>query len=122
MRKSIISITTSNHWCHLCLHISAIQWVVSSGLGLFLGYTIFKGFLFERMMAAFREHGNVGFLMYLADAFGYLGGVMVLLWRSLNKTQISWLDFYCNLAYTVASLAVAFTVVALLQNLRYLRR
>ncbi len=102
--------------------INAIQWVVSSGLGLFLGYTIFQGFLFERIMAAFREHGNVGFLMYLADAFGYLGGVMVLLWRSFNKTQISWLDFYCNLAYTVAGFAAIFTFVALLQNLRYLRR
>jgi Family of unknown function (DUF5690) len=102
--------------------ISPIQWVVVSGLGLFLGYTIFQGFLFERMMAAFKEHGNVGFLMYLADAFGYLGGVIVLLWRSFYKTHISWLDFYCNLAYTVSILASVFTVVALLQNLRYLKR
>ncbi len=102
--------------------ISPIYWVIFNGLGLFLAYTIFQGFLFERMMAAFRERGNVGFLMYLADAFGYLGGVVVLLYRSFYTSQISWLTFYCNLAYTVSIGAAIFTVVALLQNLRYLKQ
>jgi hypothetical protein len=35
--------------------------------------------LFERLLATTRDKGNIGFLMYLVDAFGYLGYVGVII-------------------------------------------
>jgi hypothetical protein len=53
--------------------------VVLVGLGLYLPYVAVHTTVFERFIAMTRERGTIGFLMYLADAFGYLGyvGVMV---------------------------------------------
>jgi MFS family permease len=79
--------------------IGAQFWMISSGFGLFLGYTVFQGFLFERMMATYKEPGNVGFLMYFADSFGYLGSVLVLLWRNFMFSSVDWLAFFCRSAY-----------------------
>jgi hypothetical protein len=73
--------------------------MVLSGFGLFLPYVIFNGVMFDRFLAAYKEPGNVGFLIYIADAFGYLGAVMVLLWRNFGFAKVSWLDFYQKLCY-----------------------
>ncbi|MFN0036721.1 MAG: DUF5690 family protein [Saprospiraceae bacterium] len=84
--------------------ISPVMWMVSSGCGLFLPYILFNGVLFDRLMAAFRERGNVGFLMYVADSIGYLGSVAVLLWRNFFAGEMSWLGFYTTLCYGGAGL------------------
>lgn len=91
--------------------ISPILWMMASGLGLFLPYILFNGVLFDRLMAAFRERGNVGFLMYVADSVGYLGSVAVLLWRNFGAGEMSWLAFFTSLCYIGAGLiAVAICV------------
>ncbi len=59
--------------------ISAFTYMVLMGLGLYLPYVMVHTTIFERMLAMTREKGNLGFLMYLADSFGYLGYVAVLL-------------------------------------------
>jgi hypothetical protein len=79
--------------------ISPVLWMISSGFGLFLPYILFNGVLFDRFMAAFREKGNVGFLMYVADSIGYLGSVLVMLWRNFGAGSLSWLTFYKGLCY-----------------------
>ncbi len=86
--------------------ISPVFWMISSGFGLFLPYILFNGVLFDRLMASFRERGNVGFLMYVADSIGYLGSVAVLLWRNFGAGAMSWLDFYIKLCYLGAALCV----------------
>ena len=86
------------HW------IPPMTWMIISGFALFVPYIIFNGILFDRLLAAFREPGNVGFLMYVADAIGYLGSVLVLLWRNFGFSGMSWLDFYCDLCYIGAGL------------------
>lgn len=88
--------------------ISPTVWMIASGFGLFLGYTVFQGILFERMIAALRETANVGFLMYLADAFGYLGSAGVLVFKNLGRAQLDWLPFYTTAAYLTAVLTVVF--------------
>jgi len=86
--------------------ISPVIWMVLSGFGLFLPYILFNGVLFDRLMASFRERGNVGFLMYVADSIGYLGSVVVLLWRNFGAGEMSWLDFYIKLCYIGAAFCV----------------
>lgn len=46
--------------------------MVLFGIGLYIPYVAFHTTLFERLIASSRRHGNLGFLMYLADATGYL--------------------------------------------------
>jgi len=92
--------------------ISPIIWMISSGFGLFLPYILFNGVLFDRLMASFRERGNVGFLMYLADSIGYLGSVVVLLWRNFGAGEMSWLNFYIKLCYLGAALCVGLMLLS----------
>ncbi|MBK7937335.1 MAG: hypothetical protein IPJ82_09705 [Lewinellaceae bacterium] len=87
-----------------CGIISPVFWMVLSGTGLFLPYVLFNGKLFDRLLAGFRESGNVGFLIYIADSFGYLGSVAVLLWRNFGAPGISWLSFFSWLCYIGAVL------------------
>jgi uncharacterized membrane protein YjjB (DUF3815 family) len=46
------------------------------------------------MIAAFRIAGNVGFLIYITDAFGYLGSVVVMLTKESMKINLQWSVFY----------------------------
>lgn len=71
-----------------------LAWMVTSGIGILFPYILFNGAIFDRLLGVFREKGNVGFLMYMADAVGYLGSVAVLLWRNFYLPQLSWLHFY----------------------------
>ena len=77
--------------------LSPVAWFVLSGAGIFLSYILFNGVLFDRLLAAFREPGNAGFLIYVADAVGYLGSVLVLLWRNFGRSDLNWVDFFCDL-------------------------
>jgi hypothetical protein len=45
-------------------------------MGLYLPYVAFHTTLLDRLVALLRDRGNIGFLMYLADSFGYLGFVV----------------------------------------------
>ncbi len=92
--------------------IGAVAWMVASGFGLFLAYTVYQGIIFERMLATFRESANVGFLMYLADSFGYLGSAGVLLWRNFGSPSVAWLDFFVAAAYVAAVLSVGLAAAA----------
>jgi hypothetical protein len=103
--------------------IAPIPWMVVSGFALFIPYIIFNGILFDRLLASFREPGNVGFLMYVADAIGYLGSVLVLLWRNFGFSGMSWLDFYCDLCYIGAALWGAMMIFSWMYfNGKYARR
>jgi len=98
--------------------ISPEVWMIAGGLGLFIGYTVYQGFLFERLIAVFREPANVGFLMYLADSFGYLGSVGVLFAKNFAAPRIAWLPFFTSAAYVVGVAATVLPVAAYL----YFRR
>lgn len=84
-------------------NLAPFYWMMLVGLGLYMGYIPFNCVLFERMIATFKYAGNVGFLMYLADSYGYLGSVAVMLSKSVYKIQLSWTNFY---AYGVMGLSV----------------
>ena len=75
-------------------NLSPFYWMMMVGLGLYMGYIPFNCVLFERMIATFKYAGNVGFLMYLADSYGYLGSVAVMLSKSVFNIQLSWTRFY----------------------------
>src|SRR6202012_2376393 len=87
---------------HLHL-ISAMLWIITASAGLYLGYVPYNCFYFERMIAAYRIPGNVGFLIYIADAFGYLGTVAVLLVKEFVRMKYTWVDFFTGMFYFAAA-------------------
>ncbi len=76
--------------------LSPFLWMTLVGLGLYIGYIPFNCILFDRLIATFRITGNVGFLMYLADSFGYLGSVSVILLKTVFKLKIQWSVLYSH--------------------------
>ena len=79
------------------------------GLGVYLAYVPFNSILFDRLLATFRYVGTAGFLIYVADAFGYLGSVGVLFYRNFGQPELSWLRFFVLAGYTVAGLGGVLT-------------
>jgi hypothetical protein len=91
--------------------LSPFAFVVLHGLGLYLPYIAMHTTLFERLLAMTRDRGNIGYLMYLADAFGYLGLVVVLLARNAVSVGGGFLDFFVALSWAVAVACLALLLV-----------
>jgi MFS family permease len=93
--------------------VSTFYWMLGVGLGLYLVYIPFNSILFDRLIASFRITGNVGFLIYLADSFGYLGSVTVLLSKSVLNIQLSWLNFYQELVLLTGIIGLIATAASM---------
>ncbi len=82
--------------------ISPSLWMTLVGIGLYLGYIPFNSIFFDRLIAAFKYVGTVGFIMYVADSFGYLGSVAVLFYKEFGQANLSWLDFFLSGGYIMS--------------------
>jgi hypothetical protein len=82
--------------------INAPLWMIAIGTGLYLGYVPFNSVFFDRLIATFKYAGTVGFIMYVADSFGYLGSVGVLFFKEFAFTEISWADFFIRTGYSIS--------------------
>jgi MFS family permease len=85
-------------------------WMQLTGLGLYMGYIPFNCIFFERLIASFRIAGNVGFLIYFADAFGYLGSVIVMLSKEFMPGELNWSQFYSQGVVVGSVLGLAGTI------------
>jgi hypothetical protein len=82
--------------------ISPFAFMVLHGIGLYLPYIAVHTTIFERLIALTRDRGNIGYLLYLADAFGYLGYVGVLLARNALGAPRNFLGFFLTLSWVIA--------------------
>lgn len=82
--------------------ITPVTWMILVGFGLYSAYILFQSLIFERMLSTFKEVGNVGFLMYVADAFGYLGSVGVLLFKNFGARSMAWATFFKTSSYILS--------------------
>jgi hypothetical protein len=93
--------------------ISPFAFMALTGFGLYLPYFAVHTTVFERLIALTRERGNIGYLMYLADASSYAGYVVVLLVRTWMKPDAaSFLPFFIELCWVVAITGVVTLVPA----------
>lgn len=84
--------------------MAPVWWMTMVGLGLYMVYIPFNSVFFERLIATFRHTGNVGFLIYVADSFGYVGSVGVMLSKEILKVQLNWVNFFST---SVIGLSIA---------------
>lgn len=86
--------------------ISGTLWMILLGMGLFLAYVPFNSVLFDRIIAHTKELGTAGFLIYVADSFGYLSSAGVLVYKNLFSVQNSWITFIVELSFAVSVLGI----------------
>jgi MFS family permease len=91
-------------------NLPPVWWMTVVGLGLYMVYIPFNAVFFERLIATFRYAGNVGFLIYLADSFGYVGSVGVLFAKEVFKVKLNWVDFFSNSVIALSAIGLFLTV------------
>ncbi len=97
-------------WAYSGDLLSTGTWFLLTGLGLYMGYVPCNGLYFERLVASFRYVSTVGFIVTLADWYGYLGSVGVLLYKNFGQGSISYLNFFVNGAYILAVIYILLVV------------
>lgn len=90
--------------------VSPFAFMVLHGIGLYLPYIAVHTIIFERLIAMTRDRGNIGYLMYLADSFGYLGYVAVLLARQMLGPAENFLAFFVWLSWVVTGTCLVLLV------------
>ncbi|MEO0470017.1 MAG: DUF5690 family protein [Bacteroidota bacterium] len=98
--------------------ISDYLWLLMTGFGTYMAYIPFNAILFDRMIAAFRYASNVGFLIYLADSFGYLGNIAVLVYKDFGGKELSWAEFFTQISYALALIGLVGMILSAIYFLR----
>jgi hypothetical protein len=102
--------------------IGPVWWMIILGAGLYLAYTPFNALLFDRFIAASGRMGTAGFLIYVADASGYVSSVALLAVRNFVGLRLSWVEFLRDISYAAAAGGLVLIVAAALYFRRALAR
>lgn len=94
--------------------ISPFWWMTLSGVGLYIGYVPFNCMLFERLIASFRYISNAGFIIYVADSFGYLGSTGILFVKNFTRVDLSWTGFFIRLVLIGSVAGILLVILAAL--------
>ncbi len=94
--------------------ISPFWWMTLSGIGLYIGYVPFNCMLFERLIASFRYVSNAGFIIYVADSFGYLGSTGILFVKNFTRMDLSWTGFFIRLVLIGSIAGILLVILAAL--------
>ena len=94
--------------------LSPLPWMILAGAGLYMAYTPFNAMLFDRLIAFSGRLATAGFLIYVADASGYIGSGALLLWRNFGGFKLDWLQFFTLSAYATSAAGAVLTALAAL--------
>lgn len=98
--------------------LSPLAWMILSGAGLYMAYVPFNAMLFDRLIAASGTVGTAGFLIYIADASGYLGSCALLVWRNFGLVQLNWLQVFTASAYGTSAVGMILMALSALYFFR----
>lgn len=93
--------------------LTGYWWYLLTGVGLYIGYIPFNCIYFERMLATYQISGNVGFIMYLADSFGYLGSMTVSMLKGFGTLHLTWSGFFMSCIYFVGFSGILLIILSL---------
>jgi hypothetical protein len=98
--------------------LGPISWMILSGAGLYMAYTPFNAMLFDRMIAVSGRIGTAGFLIYVADASGYVGSCALLIWRNFGLMQLNWMQVFTASAYGTSLIGIVLVALSAVFFLR----
>ncbi|MEC7986982.1 MAG: DUF5690 family protein, partial [Myxococcota bacterium] len=93
-------------------------WMILIGLGLYAAYVPYGCILFDRVIAMVGAVATAGFLIYVTDAFGYLGSVILMLYKDLGSPNLSWLEFFTAASYITSILCSILYLVSMVYFFR----
>jgi hypothetical protein len=99
-------------WAFEAHLISPLAFMIAAGAGLYMAYTPFNAMLFDRLVAVSGRVATAGFLIYVADASGYLGSAALLVWRNFGAVRMDWLRFFVLSAYATSIVGAALSAGA----------
>lgn len=87
--------------------LDGLTWMILLGTGLYLAYVPYGCVLFDRLIAYTHVVATSVFMIYVTDAFGYLGSIVVLLTKNFVDVELSWLDFFRQFSYLTSAVCCA---------------
>ena len=99
--------------------INGLTWMILIGIGSYLAYVPYGSILFDRMIAQTHVVGTAVFAIYVADALGYTGSVVVLLFKDLVAGEATRLDFFRSFTYFLcvgSSVLILTSAILILRN------
>ncbi|HIK71266.1 MAG TPA: hypothetical protein EYF99_14915 [Pseudomonadales bacterium] len=102
MAASMLLLASSTYFYQAAILDDPFWWIVLVGLGAYIAYIPVGSMLFERLIACLRYKSNAGFLIYIADAMGYVGSILVMLYQTFVYQGDSILAFFIQFSYLTA--------------------
>jgi MFS family permease len=99
-------------WLFSIQRLDPVLWMIIAGFSMYLPYIAFHTLYFERWIAHFKYKSNIGFLMSMADAAGYLGSTIILLVKNFATPTVSWVDFFMVSAIVIGLAMAVFAIAA----------
>ncbi|WP_372717265.1 DUF5690 family protein [Novipirellula sp.] len=102
--------------------LSPFVFMVACGVGLYVPYVAFHTTVFERLIAASKMPSNLGFLMYFADAMGYLGYAVVMILQTTLQESMQRPGAALSLFTMTLVVIAGVSMIALAIAYQYFRR
>lgn len=93
--------------------ISGEMWIIVVGFGMYVAYVPYGCVLFDRMLGALGVVGTAGFMIYVTDAFGYVGTFLVYLYRNFGQGELNWVEFFTWFSYITSGFCTLMFGVAM---------
>ncbi|MBW2263347.1 MAG: hypothetical protein JRG91_15385 [Deltaproteobacteria bacterium] len=93
----------------LCFELGILSgpvWMTLVGMGLYLAYVPFGAMLFDRIIALLGTVATAVFTIYLTDAVGYTGSIVVILYKKFGHAQLSKLEFFEGFCWFTSALCL----------------
>jgi hypothetical protein len=101
--------------------IGSLTWMTTVGVGLYLGYVPYGCVLFDRLIASTRLIGTAVFMIYVTDALGYVGSIVILIVKNFGDAERTWLSFFLGFSYlcsAVCCICFSFSAIYFWRRLR----
>ena len=100
-------------------HISGFVWMILVGLGAYAIYVPFNAVLFERMVAATGTAATAVFAIYVADALGYTGSIVIQLYKDLFAGDEKRDVFFINFTWLLGAVSIVCLLISWYYFLTY---
>lgn len=87
--------------------ISGFHWMVMTGVGVYLTYVPFGSVLFDEVIASTRYAGTAVFAIYVCDAVGYSGTVIMYFFRESIFGNLNKLEFFTAFTWIMTVTGIA---------------
>ena len=108
-----LGLTIFSIWAFRQAWADPFSFMVLVGLGMYIPYVAYHTTILERLIPLLRVKSNLGYLMYIVDAVGYLGYVGVIVYHDFGARPEDFLVFFLKLSLYLSLAGMACIVGAL---------